>query len=147
PPRGRAARQVVGPAYSIRAGIARAVTRAMPPGGLVPDLLHDVDLATPWPSHSRDVVTQHPERRPQPLPARNLHACLDPAVLPRAQPLRLEPRRGVRLVAERLAPCLNHQVAVFESRVLDPIGIELDLAGPPAGAPRLAHPFPGGERR
>src|SRR5881275_329902 len=86
------------------------------------------------------------ERGPQPLPPRDLNARLDPAVAPRPQALGLEARRGVGLVAERLAPGLDHEVTVFESRVFDRVGIELELAVPPPVAPGLPHPLRGVER-
>src|SRR5207245_9677914 len=118
-----------------------AVARALHAPGLFPEVLHDVDLPARGPADLRDIVAQHPERAPQHWPPRDRNACLDAAVLPHAQALGLEARGGVRLVTERLATRLDHQVAVFDSGVLDPIGIELELAVPPAIAPRLAHPF------
>src|SRR5205823_6937832 len=131
----RARAQVVGAADAVGTRVVGAGRRAVHPARLLPDVLHDVDLAAAGPADLRDVVAQHPERGPQPLPPRDLNARLDPAVAPRPQALGLEARRGVGLVAERLAPGLDHEVTVFEARVFDPIGIELELAVPPAVAP------------
>jgi hypothetical protein len=93
----------------------------------------------------RDVVAQHPERGPQSLPARDLHARHDPAVALGAQALGLEARRGVGLAAERLGTRLDHEGAAVEPGVLDPIGIELELGVSPAVAPDVPGPARGVE--
>src|SRR5207245_9153542 len=143
--RERSARQRVGTADAVGTAVAGTVHCAVYGPGLLPDVLHDVHLAARRPADLRDVIAQHPKRGPQPLPARDLNARLDPAVLPRAQTLGLEARRSVRLVTERLVPRLDHEVTVLESRVLDPIGIELELGVHPAIAPSLPHPLGGVE--
>src|SRR5689334_25026547 len=125
--RERAAREVVGAGDTIGTGVARAVHRTVHGRWLLADVLHDVHLAAPGPADLRDVVTQHPERGPQPLSTRDLNARLDPAERPLPQTLSLEARRGVRAVAERLLPRRDYEIAVLEVRVLDPIGVVLEL--------------------
>src|SRR5207245_10799773 len=137
--RERSARQRVGTADAVGTGVSGTVHCAVYGPGLLPAVLHDVHLAARRPADLRDVIAQHPNRGPQPLPARDLNARLDPAVLPRAQTLGLEARRSVRLVTERLVPRLDHEVTVLESRVLGPIGIEVELGVPHAIARRLRH--------
>src|SRR5437773_2628668 len=83
--------QVICAADALRTGVPRAVHRAVHPAGLLADVLHDVDLAARGPADGGDVVAQHPESGPQPLPARYLNTGLDATVLPRAQALGLKP--------------------------------------------------------
>src|SRR5205823_2413666 len=84
-----------------RTGVPGAVHRAVYPAGLLADVLHDVDLAAPGPAGGGDIIAQHPESGPQPLPTRYLNTGLDATVLPRAQPLGLKPGRGVFGSGER----------------------------------------------
>src|ERR1043166_5790084 len=55
-------------------------------------------------------------------------------------------RRRVLLVAERLVTRLDHEEAVLEPGVLEPVRIELELTVPPTRTPGLAHPLRGVER-
>src|SRR5438034_6056524 len=138
--------QVICAANALRTGVPGAVHRAVYPAGLLADVLHDVDLAAPGPAGGGDIIAQHPESGPQPLPTRYLNTGLDATVLPRAQPLGLKPGRGVFAGGERLAAGLDDEVARIDVRVRDAVGVELELAVPPAVAPGLAHPFRGVER-
>src|SRR5437899_948134 len=135
----RARRQVVRAADASRAGVPRAVYCAVHPARFLADLLHDVDLAARGPADGGDVVAQHPERGPQPLSARYLNTGLDATVLPRAQTLGLESGRGVPAGGERLPAGLDDEVARIDVRVLDPVGVELELAVPPPIAPGLPY--------
>src|SRR5207247_2425724 len=94
--------QVVGAADALRAGIPRAVHRTVYPAGLFADVLHDVDFAARGPAGRGDVVAQHPESGPQPLPARYLNPGLDgpvEVVVPHEPP----PRGPCRGSGERRA--------------------------------------------
>src|SRR6185437_14610964 len=140
-------------AQLIRAGdtlcsrVAGAMHGTVHPAGLLADVFHDVDLAAPGPPGGGDVVTEHPECRPQALPARDLNPCLHAAVPPCTQTLGLQSRRRVVTVAERLPAGFDDQLAAFETRVVGAVGVELELAVPPAVAPGLPDPFPGIEGR
>src|SRR5207249_5826791 len=103
--------QVICAANALRTGVPGAVHRAVYPAGLLADVLHDVDLAAPGPAGGGDIIAQHPESGPQPLPTRYLNTGLDATVLPRAQPLGLEPGRGVLAGGERLAAGLDNEGA------------------------------------
>ena len=63
-------------ADSIPAGIARAMQRAVHRIWLLPDVLHDVDLATLRPTDGIDVIAEHPECGPDPLSSGDLDAGL-----------------------------------------------------------------------
>src|SRR5439155_19290567 len=112
---------------------------------LCPALLHDTHTPTTRPTGREDNVTKHPESGPQPLPARYLNPGLDAAALPRAPALGLEPGRSVPASGERLAAGLDDEVAPIDVRVLDAVGVKLELAVPPAVAPGLPHPLRGVE--
>src|SRR5262245_44757702 len=51
-----------------------------------PNILHDVNLATTWPTNRVNVCAQHPESGPNSLPAWDLDVCLDAPVSPRPLP-------------------------------------------------------------
>src|SRR5439155_21326441 len=95
------------------------------PAGLLAAVLHDVDLAAPGPAGGGDIIAQHPESGPQPLPTRYLNTGLDATVLPRAQPLGLKPRRGVFAGGERLAAGLDDEVPRIDVRGRHAGGVEL----------------------
>src|SRR5205085_7616197 len=89
----------VGRADAVRAGVARPVHRAVDYRRLAPDVLHDVYLAAVGPARRLDVVAEHPEGRPHPLPVRNTDARLEAAVRLLELTLRLEARGGVLALA------------------------------------------------
>src|SRR2546423_15008887 len=88
-------RGAVRPADAARARVSRPVHGAVHDRRLAADVLHDIDLARLRPTDSVDVVAEHPERRPQTLPARNTDARLEAAVRLGEEPFGLDPRRGV----------------------------------------------------
>src|SRR5439155_5132076 len=92
----RALRERVGPADAVAAGVAGSVNGAVHRLRLAADVLHDVDLAGARPTDGVDVVAEHPERRPDPLAARDPDARLEAAECLVELPLCLEARRGVR---------------------------------------------------
>src|SRR6185437_15808629 len=91
--------------------VAGAMHGTVHPAGLLADVFHDVDLAAPGPPGGGDVVTEHPECRPEPLSARDLNPCLHAAVPPRAKALCLQAGGRVVPVPERLTPSLDDQIA------------------------------------
>src|SRR5438067_12898403 len=92
----RALRERVGSADAVAAGIAGSVDGAVHRARLAADVLHDVDLTGARPTDGVDVAAEHPERRPDPLAARDLDARLEAAERLVELSLRLEARRGVR---------------------------------------------------
>src|SRR6266705_1739177 len=121
--------------------------RAVHAAGLLADVLHDVDLAARGPPDVLAVLGKHPEGGPQALPARDLKARLYAAVPPPAHTFRLQSSRRVVTAAEPLTSSLDDQVAALYTRVLGAVGVELELAVPPAVAADLPHPSPGVEGR
>src|SRR5260370_26581920 len=109
------------------------VNRGVGNGRLLPDVLHDVDLAAVGPMDRAIIVTQHPEGGPQPLPTRNLNPRLDAPVSPGPQTLRLEPRGRVLAVSKRLLPGFDDQVSVCDARVLRVGRVELEFVASPSG--------------
>src|ERR1700680_667446 len=85
-------RQRVGPTDTVAARIARAMKRTVRDGGLASDVLHDVDLAAPRPSNRIDVRAEHPEGRPNALPAWDSDPRLEPTVRLREQSFGFEAR-------------------------------------------------------
>jgi len=63
--------------------------------GLKADDSHDVDLAAGWLPGGGDIVTEQPERRPQPFSRWNPNARFEAAVFLGKSPLAFEARRGV----------------------------------------------------
>src|SRR6266511_5259350 len=59
------------------AGVPGSVDRRAGGGGRAALVLHDVQLAAGGPPDRPDVLAQEPERRPEPLPRRELEARLD----------------------------------------------------------------------
>ena len=114
--------------------------------GLAADVLHDVDLAAGRPAHGRDVGSEQPERGPDPLAVRDLHAPFEAPVGVREKPLRLQARRRVGPLEavrtrEGLAVRDDHQVAVAVERgVGGPIGVRLELLVAPAAAADVERP-------
>src|SRR5436190_12231123 len=139
----RARGQVIRAADAARTGVPGAVHRTVYAAGFLADVLHDVDLAARGPAGGGNVVAQQPERGPQPLPARDLNPGLDATVLPRAEPLGLEPGRCVVPVPERLAAGRDDEVASVDMRVLGAVGVELQFGVAPAPAPGLPDPLRG----
>src|ERR1051326_9197890 len=74
-------------------------------GRLASDVLHDVDLAAPWPTHRIDVRTEHPEGGPESLSARDTDPGLERDPTPR-QPSPRFLSRG-RLTTHPPAPWLR----------------------------------------
>src|ERR1051326_8178552 len=64
-------------------------------GRLFADVFHDVDLAAVGPADLVDVFAEHPERRPDSLPARNLDAGFETSIGLSEFALRFEAGRGV----------------------------------------------------
>src|SRR5689334_8210702 len=62
---------------------------------LLADVLHNVDLAAVGPMNSIDVITQHPECRPDALAKRNLDSCFEAAIGLAELVLREHSGRGV----------------------------------------------------
>src|SRR5207249_680699 len=121
--------------------------RAVHAAGLLADVLHDVDLTACGPPDVLAGLGKHPEGGPQTLPAWDLKARLYAAVPPRAYTCRLQSSRRVVTVAEPLTSSLDDQVAALYTRVLGAVGIELELAVPPAVAANLPHQSPRVEGR
>ncbi len=131
------------------AGVAGAVHGAVHVAGLAADVLHDVDLAAGRPRVLADVVAEHPERRPDALPARHLDPRLELPVrlgeLVRGQ----QPGGGVlagavvALVAGRvLPPGGDHQVALAVVRgVAGAVRVVLQLVVAPAVAAGVVLPL------
>src|SRR5437588_10922647 len=71
---------------ALRTRVAGAMQGAVHPARLLADVLHDVDLAAPGPSHRGAVVAHHPEGGPQAMSPRALHPWLLAPVPPRAPP-------------------------------------------------------------
>ena len=83
------------PGDGVAAGVARPVEGAMQDARLLATVLHDVDLAAVRPAHLLEVGPQQPERRPDPLPHRELDARLEPAARLLEEALRVDAARRV----------------------------------------------------
>ena len=151
----RAGCQRVRPADAGAARIARPVQRAVHHRRLAADVLHDVDLAAARPSSRVDVGAEHPEGRPQSLPARDADARLEAPVRLDEQPSRLQPRGRVATHAvptlmrgRRHCPRRDHQVTLAVQRhVLGASRVELPLLVAEAAAAGVGHPLSTVERR
>src|SRR5579864_6741536 len=73
--------QAVGRADAFVTGISRAVNCAVYHCRLLADVLHDVDLTALGPADFADVISEHPECRPDPLPLRDLDAGFEASIL------------------------------------------------------------------
>src|SRR6185503_17258765 len=120
----RAAGKIVAGTDAVRAGVAGAVNRAVDRGRLLADVLHDVDLAARRPADRADVVTEHPDRRPVPLPFGKLRAHLDASVCDVELVASDEPRRRVLAgavpalkAARAVGRRLDDQPALLDARV------------------------------
>src|ERR1051326_7032027 len=101
---------------------------------LAPDVFLDVDLAASRQVVRADVRSQHPERRPDPLPIRHLNPRFDLAVGEPREPLRLQPRR--RVLRARIRDRLNHQAPLaIDEHVVRRVGVILQLLVAPAVLP------------
>src|SRR5437588_580310 len=86
------------------------------------DIFHDVDLAASWPAGGTDVVTQHPESRPDTLAVRDLNSRLEPSVgltelIPGEQSCRCVVASYTVSSLEGFLECLNYQESTFLIRV------------------------------
>src|SRR4051794_2398427 len=102
---------------------------------LAADVLHDVDLASLWPADDVDVRSEHPERGPHALTARDLDACFELAIRAREQSRRADPSRRVETapvpaiacIGRRRRTCGDHQVTRTVEHGVVVIGVELAL--------------------
>ncbi len=127
-------------AVAVAARVAGAVQRAKDLVGQAADVLHDVNLTGLRPADLVNIGTEHPERGPQPGPARRLDARLDPAIGDLEPVLGQQPRRGVLAGAvvalQRWVSILggNHQVAAAVGRGVGAAGsVILQLVVAPTG--------------
>src|SRR6185312_3050290 len=100
------------------------------------------------PPGGADVVAQHPERRPDALPAGDLDARLEVPVLLREQARGVEARRGVlagpvpaRVVAGAVLRGRDDEVAALDDGVLGARRVVLELVVPPAAAAGVVAPL------
>ena len=131
------ARQRVG-----NAGIepVRAVQAAVYRGGLLADVLHNVDLAAAGPSPFSDVGAERPEGGPHALAVGNLDAGFDAAVAHRELAQRLQARRGNLPI--RCAQRLNDQVTLAILKgVLEVVGVVLEFLVSPTVGAEFVHPL------
>ena len=158
---GLAQRQRVPAAGAVVAVIARANRRYRSVRGAVvdrgvihvavgPEILHDVDFATPGPANGSDVFTQHPEGGPYAVAKRKLDSGFHQAILP-AQ------IRGVRgsagaaglqargcVIAAGIADGADHQVAVaILKSVVGGVGVSFGFAVAPTPAAQIVVPLGG----
>src|ERR1051326_5140780 len=118
-------------------------------GRLASDVLHDVDLAAPWPTHRIDVRTEHPEGGPESLSARDTDPGLEATVRLCEQSSGLEPGRRVPAPSvpalvrgrRRLGPCSDHEVArAVQLDVVAAGRVELPLLVAEAGTAGVCDP-------
>src|SRR4051794_25530690 len=76
-------------------GISWAVQRAIKRAWLVSDQLDNVDFAARWPRNLVDVVSEHPKRRPDPLPPWQFQPGLNSTKAHGKFPQRLEAGRCI----------------------------------------------------
>src|SRR6516164_9807699 len=67
-------------AHPTSTSIVGTMDRGMDSCRFTTNILHDIDLATLRPAYLINILTQHPERGPDPLARRYLHACLNAAI-------------------------------------------------------------------
>src|SRR5829696_2470157 len=105
-------------------------------------MFHDVDLAAARPPDVADVRAEHPERRPDALTARQLDPCLETAVRAFELACRVDARGRVVASAVGLAARDDAQATLaIERRVLDAIGVELELRVAPTIAADVVAPL------
>ena len=105
--------------------------------GLKADDFHDVDLAAGWPPGGGDIVTEQPERRPQPFSRWNPNARFEAAVLLGKSPLALEARRGViapySSTSDMFFPhSLDYKIPAFLADILPPSRVVFQLVVSPS---------------
>src|SRR5215471_1118611 len=99
---------------------------------LAADVLHDVDFSALRPSDRVDVLAEHPECRPHPLPGGNLDARLESAVGLREESLCFQTRGSV---ISRCSVCSREslflrsdgKVAALDLRVHRAVSVRLEF--------------------
>ena len=106
---------------------------------LVPDELHDVDLATSGPAHLVDVRSEHPQGRPDALADREDGADVDPTILEVVNALGLETGGGVSAVV----PGKDVATSILHLDVLRAVGVVLEfvVAPPPISIAEVVGPL------
>src|SRR5260370_2353692 len=113
---------------------------------LLADIFHNVNLAAQGPSHRADIVTQHPESRPQTLAVGDFDSSFKaPIGLPKRS-LRFQPCRSVitrNTIGSRkgFVKRLDNQIAVLQSYILHATGVGLQLIVAPAFPSNIVGPL------
>gem|GEM_PF-5555617 len=113
---------------------------------LLTAVLHDIDLATIWPTNRIDVISQHPECRPHSLPIGQLHACLDPTVAGLKFGLGLDAGRSIVQTPIGFLPGDDGQISCsIQGGILRPVRVVFQLIVAPTRIipPIVKDPFGG----
>src|SRR3989442_7116083 len=134
-----AGRQVVGPRQTVFSRVAGAVHAAMHLLRLLPNVLHDVDLAAARAADGANIVSEQPKGRPYSLSPRNLDAGLEASILLLKQSQSLETCGSV-LTRDAFGPLVgllaggDDQIAILHLDVLGSVRIGLEFIVAPAAA-------------
>src|SRR6266478_1221758 len=112
----------------------------------MPDIFHDVDLAAFWPTVFRNVIAEHPERRPNTLTFWDLDARFEPAIRLGEKILCLKSRGSVVAsdairASEFFLLSGDNQIAVLDFHVLRARSVSLEFLIAPARAARVVRPL------
>src|SRR6266496_3209299 len=113
---------------------------------LATDVLHNVDLAAGGPASRCNVVTEHPECRPDSLPIGDLDSRFEPAVGLGESSQGLQPR-GCVLAGDAVGSGIvfgdgaNHQHAVLDRSIRRPRCVGFEFLVAPAATAGIVGPF------
>ena len=126
----------------------RAVDRAVDDVRLLADVFHDVDLAALGPADRMNVVAEHPESGPDPLPLGNFDAGFETAEGLGEEALRFQARGSV-LASDVIRAFViffargDDEIAVLDAGIYGAVGVGFELVVAPAIAAEIVGPFLG----